>query len=180
MYLIIGTAFLFIGCTEGSILVDDVNQNDMEKISNKVTRTAFIGTSTPVAPIEPGIEYELPNGKVFTKGQIFEWNDVADDWRVTGKSIWYISSMTQKDGIEKLMGKAELFVEDDRGKWEMSWHGYLTYVEGGFDIYVDAIGTGKSGDVKGLVAKWIYTMNFRFADASSFLYLSEGYIQSNN
>jgi len=43
-------------------------------------------------------------------------------------------------------------------------------------IVVKAIGKGKSGIVKGMVAHWTYTMDLVFADPNTFVYATEGYI----
>lgn len=75
--------------------------------------------------------------------------------------------LIEEDGITaKVWGKAEIFLDDDRGKWEMSWKGYLN--ENG--LIAEAIGIGMEGEVKGLVGKWTYIMDFEL-----FVYNFEGY-----
>jgi len=80
--------------------------------------------------------------------------------------------MEEEPNTAKIWGKAELTVDDDLGKWEISWHGWQTPTPSGFEIVCDAVGTGKKGKVKGLVAKWTYKMD----TASGFFYSTEGYI----
>lgn len=96
---------------------------------------------------------------------------------VTGQSIWYANwLMEEEPNTAKIWGKAELTVDDDLGKWEISWHGWQTPTPSGFKIVCDAVGTGKEGEVKGLVAKWIYTMEFDVDDPATFFYATDGYI----
>ena len=103
---------------------------------------------------------------------------LADIDEVSGRSIWYINSITYPDGSVKFWGKADIFVGEDcavpdgnDGKWRLSWHGYLNPLTG--IIEVDANGVGKEGTVKGMTGKWTYTMNF----AVGFFYATEGYIK---
>ena len=92
---------------------------------------------------------------------------------VTGQSIWYTNwLMEEEPNTAKIWGKTELAVDEDLGKWEISWHGWQTLTPSGFEIVCDAVGTGKKGEVKGLVAKWTYKMD----TASGFSYSTEGYI----
>ena len=163
-----------------------LNQNDQETSLLKKGKIEFNGRSDFIKPIYGGDTTFLPNGKMLIKGVIAEWYDIAfyeadglPCWEVTGTTIWYINSLTEVDGSAKIWGKAELFVEGDRGKWDLSWHGYLTpYEDGsGLEIVADANGTGKEGEVKGMVGKWTYTMNFTFTDPATFFYATEGYIK---
>ena len=103
---------------------------------------------------------------------------------VTGQSIWYANwLMEEEPNTAKIWGKAEIIVEGGGGRWELSWYGWRTptgeapFIEwvSPFKLVVDAVGTGKEGAVKGLVAKWTYTMDFD-GDFSSLFYNSEGYI----
>lgn len=46
---------------------------------------------------------------------------------VTGQSIWYANwLMEEEPNTAKIWGKAELTVDNDLGKWEISWHGWQT------------------------------------------------------
>ena len=186
MFLIIGVAIIFSGCSKDDSLAPELNQNDQEiSLKSANVKIPFMGTSSPdFTPPEPpyaGIITVLPNGKTKVKGETAWWYDYSeDDWRVTGKSKWYINRLIEEDGIQKVWGKTEIFVDGDRGKWEISWHGYLTptLTPDGPSLvgYVDAVGQGKSGEVKGLVAKWTYSINFIFSDPTTLFYATEGYI----
>lgn len=172
IYLIIGVAFLFFGCTEDSILVDEMNQKNDEIISSKVERTEFTGTCNWVSDEYEGEMKELPFFMELLKGQSSYWYDEANDPRVTGITFWTVNYKQHKNGDRTYWGKAELVVDDDGGIWEMSWHGWWTWTDGVPEIVVDATGVGKEGAVKGLFAKWTYTFNF-----GGFYYMTEGYIQ---
>ena len=179
--LVIGVAIILLGFSKADdLLAPEVGQSD------QVT-TAFTGTSEFKAPIEPGITIKKPDGKILIIGNVAEWYDDSDNKIVKGKSIWYANWLIEADFTSaKVWGKAELFMDSENpdvdppcGKWEILWYGKLT--DGGIDengnwskglINVKAIGQGKSGKVKGMVAEWTYTMNIEEA----FMYKSEGII----
>ncbi len=165
MFLVIfGVAIIFSGC-------------EKEDCSTSIF-TEFTGTSNFVVDIEPGTTTELPDGRILIDGQSAEWYDEATDWRVTGKTIWHVNWLMEVEAnTAQIWGTAELFVDGDRGKWELSWQGYQTPTGDGFKVVVGAVGTGKEGEVKGLVATWTYTMNFDFNNPeTSFFYATEGII----
>ena len=181
MCLILGVAVIFFGCSTDDLMDLESVQSDQEvttlkSMKNGNVKKPFTGTSIPLGIGEDGTNH----GKKLLKGEYAEWYDGATDPRVSGNSFWYINSMANEDGIVKLWGKAEILVGThylypdwpQTGKWEMTFHGYLTPVEGGFIIVADAVGQGKSGDVKGLVAHWTYTMDI----TNGFFYESKGYI----
>ena len=184
MCLALGVTVFFFGCSNDDLMDLESVQSDQEvstlkSMKNGNVKTPFTGTSNPYFIEEDGTEH----GKKLVKGAYAEWYDVASDWRVTGDTFWYINSIVQADGTTKLWGKAEIIVEgenpgdESRGKWEMTWHGYLTPnpdVLNAFFIVANAVGQGKSGDVKGLVAHWTYTMDI----TNGFFYESKGYILS--
>jgi hypothetical protein len=182
MFLVIGTGLIFFGCSENNPSAPELNQNDQVTTSLAKAKTPFTGTSNFVQPLDPGTTTLLPNGKTLVKGELVEWYDEANDLRVTGQSIWYINSLTEEDGLSaKIWGKAEINVgvenpgDESRGKWEISWHGWVTPTGNEthpFTIVAEAVGTGKEGEVKGLVAKWTYTMDLE----NGFFYASEGFI----
>jgi hypothetical protein len=185
MLLVIGAAIFFFGCEKMDPVPPDFELANQENTSLKCTKvkTAFTGTSTPVInPIDPGTTKILPNGKTQVMGCVAEWYDQASDPRVTGTSIWYENFIWDAEPFAspgKIWGKAEIFVggnaEENDGRWEITWHGYFTLSEvpGHFTVDVDAVGTGKEGEVKGLTAKWKYT----FDSQVGFFYSTEGYIK---
>jgi hypothetical protein len=146
MLLVIGAAFIFFGYTKDHTLATDL-QNDLETTSLKCAKVkkTFKGKCTPVEMI----------------AGTNKWYDATDDWRVTGTTIW----VTAADGF---YGTAELFVDarnphdENRGKWEMEWVGKITFGEDGNSALVVATvdGKGVEGKVKGMIATWIYTMNY--------------------
>jgi len=165
--------------------------SNLETKSLKKGQISFTGSSNPAnKPEIKGTTIKLPNGKTQVINNIVEWYDKANDWRVTGKSFWYINSLTEEDGLKaKIWGKAEIIVDgeniDDksRGKWELSWFGKIIPKEdppynekSPFTILVEAVGTGIEGEVKGLVAKWTYT----FDSDIGFYYNTEGIIQKKD
>ena len=164
MFLILGLSIIFFGCSKDDFMAPDIDQNDQGEVSLKSLKnekTPFSGTCVIVNLGDPGTTTVLPNGKTLIKGQTAEWYDEADDARVTGQTFWYINwLMEEEPNTAKLWGKSELFVKNGGGKWEISWHGYQTPTPDGFIIVCDAVGTGKEGEVKGLVAKWTYIMDF--------------------
>ena len=178
MFLVLGVALIFSGCSKMDPMDIELSQNDELNGSLKSSetcnvKTEFSGICAFVAPLEEGTVKVQPNGNVLMKGISSEWYDSGSDPRVTGQSFWYVTQRVEADGMTKLWGKAELFVADDGGMWELSWHGWLTpNADGSFLIYVDATGTGKEGAVKGLVGKWVYTMDIK----EGFFYSFEGYI----
>jgi len=150
MLLVIGVAMIFFGCEKMDPLVPDSN-SDQEISSLKAAKVhaKFTGICTPTTPPETGDN---------------AWYDDADDVRVTGVSVWVTDEMNMIDDITfKLRGTAVLTVDDGLGKWEMSWHGTqtLTSPDGStFTIVAHAVGAGVEGDVKGLTARWKYSMDY--------------------
>ena len=178
VFLIVVSVFLLLSCQDNNPTNPAQNQNDQTMIpdskqtDNRFSPFAkvvshFTGTSNFVAPLEPGTERVLPNGKTLVLEQKAEWYDEASDARVTGQTIWVINKLLNKDGTGRVWGSAVLNV-DDGGKWDMIWWGTLTS-EG---IVAKAVGSGVEGAVKGLTAKWTYTMDF----AQGFFYTSKGII----
>ena len=140
---LIGICLIFSACSKDEQFKHELKMKSKEYKAIKLKRT-FEGVCTFVEPV--------PN----------TWYDETDDWRVTGTTIW-----TQPDPAV-FSGTAELFVcaknpfDENRGKWEMKWEGGLApNAEGtGFDIVATATGVGVEGKVKGMKAKWTYTMNY--------------------
>ena len=187
MILIVGVAILFFGCSKTNSLAPDNSQSDQETSFLKKAKIAFTGTSILIAPGDPGTTTVLPNGNIMIKGQTAVWYDSAyyenNDlcWEVTGITNWTVNWLITGENTAKLWGKCEILVgtHPDHpdwapiGKWELSWHGWQTPTPEGFKIVCDANGTGKEGDVKGMVGKWIFTMDSEVG----FFYSTEGYIK---
>lgn len=183
MLLLFGVAIIFFGCEKMDPLVPDSNTDqEISSLKSAKVKTTFTGRSDYVADINPPTITVQPNSKYKTKWKdvIGEWVDVADDARVTGKTLWYANYYWEDEAFTsnaKVWGKAELFVgvlepgDEPLGKWEITWHGYIT--DNGLKASVDAVGTGTEGNVKGLVAHWKYTMDIL---GVGFFYQTEGTI----
>lgn len=179
MFLIIGVAIVFSGCAKDDFTTPGLDQNDLVTGQKKgfvnsaaTNKVQFSGECIFDEDGEPGTAKILPNGKTLVKGFTTIWHDYADDWRVTGRTIWHVNQKIEEDGTFYYWGKAELIVDGikegdaPRGKWQMTWRGYLN-ADG---LVAEAVGQGKEGEVKGMVAKWVYTMDF-----DTFSYNFEGY-----
>jgi len=144
--------------------------SDQKSVSTEKKQvTQFSGDSKFTAGGSKGTTTSLPNGQKVIRGRSSKYFDKATDSRVTGVSIWYVDSINNEDGSMKYWGTAELIVDNNGGKWEMTWSGEKSS-DGGAIAYV--LGTGKEGAVKGLDAKWTY---IRKPGESGF-YRTEGFI----
>lgn len=165
--LLLGLALLLImGCAKDELFTPVDDQETATLKSAKVKRV-FTGICTPD-----------PDGS----GDNI-WYDAADDWRVTGNTIWVTEGMTVIDEFNnKLWGTATLYVDaknphdEIRGIWKMTWSGIQTLNTEGFVIVAKADGEGFEGKVSGMKANWTYTMNYLFADPSTLYYEFEGNI----
>lgn len=175
--LVIGTVMIFFGCSVDNPMAPNLNQNDpMAKElsqSDQVTTTlakvkkvkrTFEGICTFVEPV--------PN----------TWYDAADDWRVTGTTIW-IQPDEDFKGTATLIVDAKNPHDENRGIWEMEWTGNLTPTlePVGMILVATATGVGVEGKVKGMKANWTYTMNYVGTDFpnpanQTFFYVIEGNI----
>ncbi|MEN8192032.1 MAG: hypothetical protein ABFS12_04405 [Bacteroidota bacterium] len=160
MFLIIGVAMFFYSCSENNSTAPELSQSNQVINILAKEKIQFEGICTFVAPGVGGDTTFLPNGKILVKGYTTVWHDATNDPRVTGNTYWYVNQKIEEDGTFKYWGKAVLIVDGGLGKWEMSWHGDLTYTAEGPMLVANAVGQGKEGDVKGLVAEWTYTMDF--------------------
>ena len=172
MFLVIGVSIIFFGCSKDDSLAPELDQSDQVTNSLKSAKTPFIefsGVSTPVLQLfDPGTSTVLPNGKIKVTGMVADWYDDAGDVNYTGQSIWYENWLFEADGSSaKIWGKADLNL-DIGGTWKISWHGTITAEEGytlfdpshPFTAVAYAVGTGKTGAVKGMVAHSTYTFDF--------------------
>jgi hypothetical protein len=180
VFLFMAIALFYFSCSDNNPTSPELSQSDQVTSTLAKVTTPFIGESIWVADIDQGTMKVLPNGKILIKGQKSEWFESADVPMVTGQSFWDINWKIEADWSgAKIWGKADIIVDDGLGTWKLSWHGWLT--DGEFDagffskgiIVVEAVGTGKSGVVKGMVGHWTYTMNIE----DGFVYETEGYIQ---
>ncbi len=191
MLLIIGVSIIFFGYSKIDPLAPGLGQSDQVTTSLKSlqkgdVKTPFIGGCEFLELIDGGDTIVLPNGKTWIIGYISKWKDSSPDWRVSGISIWHINWLIEEDGITaKIWGNAELLVDGEntgdepRGKWKLSFYGNVTPTEVGFKVVDVCVGTGKEGEVKGLVAKWNHTMNFDFNNPATFVYKFEGYYNNS-
>ena len=178
LLIVLFGAFFLFACApteEECFRSDDLSAVELKSKREKVEFTGVCSKDVDYVDL-PGIEKLLPNGKMLVKGSTTVWHDDASDWRVTGSTFWYVNQKIEEDGSFKYWGKAELIVDGEnegdpsRGSWDMTWHGYLTFTPMGPQLIAEAVGQGKSGDVKGMVGKWTYIMDF-----SQFVYNFEGY-----
>ena len=144
--LVIGAAIILFGyMKDDSMAAGLPNGLETTSLRHAKAKKTFKGKSSPVE----------------MTAEINKWYDAADDWRVTGTTIW----VKAPDGFK---GTAELFVDgrnpndENRGKWEMKWEGIITIGEDGKSALVVATAEGKGveGKVKGMIATWTYTMNY--------------------
>ncbi|MEN8202861.1 MAG: hypothetical protein ABFS28_09720 [Bacteroidota bacterium] len=172
LFLFIAVLGLLVSCSKEEFETPELSQGDQETAELKAAKvkTEFTGVCMWEAPGEPpNMVKFLPNGKTLVKGSTTIWHDYADDpahWMVTGQTIWTVNQVVEADGNFKYWGKAELIVDGEvagdppRGKWEMTWRGYMTGLPDNPSLIAYASGTGKEGAVKGLVAKWVYELDF--------------------
>ena len=185
MILVLGLAIIFFGCTKDDPVTPDLSQSDQETTSLKAEKIPFYGTCNFAAPGDPGTTKVLPNGNILIKGQTAVWYDSAFyegtnllGWEVTGISNWTINWLITGENTAKVRGKCEILVGthpdhpewEQTGLWKISWHGWQTPTPEGFILVCDAVGQGKEGDVKGMVAKWTYTMD----PSAGFFYATDG------
>ncbi len=179
IFLFFGIAMFYIGCSDTNPSAPALSQDDQVMTTLAKAKTTFTGQCTHLEDGNSGTQMPLPNGKVLSEGETAYWYDSANEPLVSGVSKWYINRIINVDGSQKIWGKAEIFVgtnsetEDpetnNNGIWEITWHGWLTTTTP--ELVCDAAGTGMSGDVKGMVANWVYTFNFGL-----YQYDTEGYI----
>lgn len=170
MFLVIGTAIIFFGCSDNNVTAPESNQ-------------LFAGTCIWIADIDAGITTVLPDGRTLITEQTSEWYDSTNVGMTTGQSFWNVNWLIEEDGNAQLWGTSELLADGGSGKWELTWSGTRTPTSGGsfiewespFRIEVDGVGNGIEGDVNGLEAIWTYTMDFD-GNFNTLFYISEGYI----
>jgi hypothetical protein len=163
MLVAIVMAVIFAGCEKEEILPPDPQQDALEESALKGAKVkdkrSFEGVCIPVDPDN------------------FVWYDDMDDWRVTGTTVWSYSDETQSGGKTILYVDAKNPHEENRGIWEMDWE-FEIFMPGDEGIYAVAVVTGEgiSGKVKGMKAKWTYTLDWEFAKPETFFYAVKGNI----
>ena len=187
LLLLIGVALIFFGCEKMETLVPDSNiDQEISSLKGAKVEIEFTGTCKPTeTPPEdsfPGEVMVLPNGKVKITGEYAWWYDEASTPLLTGYSKWNISRIIDVDGVQKIWGKTDIVLDNDLGKWILSWHGYLypTLDETGAPLGIhgscEGVAIGVEGSVKGMTAKMLYTINFLAADESTLFYATKGVI----
>jgi len=167
LFLVAAVTMFFYSCSENNSTAPEFSQSDQvtSTLAKEKIKRTFTGICTNVFP--PNI----PGNN--------EWYDAADDWRVTGTTIW-VQNPAVFGGTATLFVDAKNPHDENRGKWEMEWTGKIVLVEGGALIVATATGVGVEGKVKGMTANWTYTMNY-VGDLpptpnESFFYVIEGNI----
>ena len=168
MALVIGVTILFSGCSKEDFSPPGLDPVDQEITSLKAAKVkrSFTGICTLTTPPNPGDN---------------AWYDATDDWRVTGTTVWVQPDATIFGGTATLFVDAKNPHDENRGKWEMTWSGELDFGAEGVVIVTNATGIGVEGKVKGMEAKWTYTMNYIGTDFPNpenptFFYAIEGNI----
>ena len=164
MFLVIGVAIIFSGCSKDNSIAPDSIQSDQGTSLLKAEKIPYSGVSNPVPGgiFDPGEWTFLPNGNVKIQGLIGEWYDTADTPLLTGTSMWYENVVyNEYDPGVKFWGSVEIAVEGGQGVWKGHWHGTGTH--SGDTPYafffsplvgeIDLVLTGHGGDIQGMVAK---------------------------
>lgn len=158
----IAMAVIFAGCEKEEVLSPEQEQEALKEyvLKSAETKGLFEGLCTPV---DPGN---------------FIWYDDMDDWRVTGTTVWSYSDETLSGGTTILYVGADNPNDPNRGVWEMEWE-FEEFNESPEGIYAVAIATGKgvSGEVRGMKAKWTYTLDWDFTP-ETFFYAVSGKIEN--
>lgn len=177
IFLFFGIAMLYIGCSDNNPSAPNLSQDDQVTTSlSKVT--GFTSTSTLQEGLESPTITPLPGGRTLAEGNKTRWRDAATDPRVTGDAYWTTNSRVNKFGRGITWGTCELFVDNDGGKWEITWEGIVEGSPATGDLYIRGVakGVGVEGDVEGLTAKWFYILDLANV---GFYYTSEGFIHEN-
>ena len=175
IFLFLGIAMLYSGCSENNPNAPAISQGD--QVTTSLAKvTGFTTTSTLVTPIEAPTITPLPGGRTLAEGNKTQWRDEASDPRITGDAFWTTNSEVNKYGRGITWGTCELFVDNDGGKWEITWNGIVEGSPANGNLYIKGVakGVGVEGDVEGLTAKWFYTLDQANV---GFYYKSEGFIQ---
>jgi len=196
MLLLISAALIFFGC-EKNLMEDaytdsELAEQEMAALKGAKAKWTFTGTCMPAPkdPIDVGVTTPDPPSVDGTTviGYIAEWYDKIDDYRLNGPSIWYADYYWEGLPFQSncyAEGKTEILVENPYhpdgapiGKWEMTWQGnlYFSMTETGPRLAgsVDGKGKGIEGVVKNMEAEWLYSIDWDFTGAPT--YMVEGKI----
>ena len=186
IFLLMGAALIFFGCEKMNPLPESGTDLETASFKGAKVEIPFTGicapTLTPPEPPSVPVVKILPNGKTKVSDESAWWYDQASTPLLTGYTKWMINRIIDVDGVQKIWGKTDIVLDDDLGKWILSWHGYLypTLDENGDPIglngYCEGVAVGKEGAVKGMTAKMLYTLDFLYADATTLFYATEGVI----
>lgn len=162
MALVMGVSIVFLGCSKDYVEPDQGMEDQATPFHKaaKVKRT-FTGICTPVE-MTPDIN---------------KWYDDADDWRVSGHTIWVQPNPDVFAGTATLIVDPKNPHDENRGMWEMTWSGTVTPNGAGLLIEAMAVGTGVEGKVKGLKANWTYSMDYD-GTPETFFYEIQGNINA--
>jgi hypothetical protein len=151
MTLVMGASLIFMGCSK------DYVEPDHEKKDQVII---FNGTCTPVEMTE----------------EINKWYDKTNDWRVTGHTIW------EQPDPDVFAGTATLIVDpmeadqENAGIWALTWEGTMCPQDDGSTlICAKAVGVGIEGEVAGLKAEWVYSMEYDGSPATFFYDIQGNY-----
>ena len=177
LLLVFGAAIIFFGCEKMDPIVPDaIDDQEITSLKSAIIKTPFNGNCTFLAELDPGTDTPLPNGMTLRTGIVSQWKDNSDDPLVAGVSTWTMNWMIEKDGISaRMWGTAEIVLDEDRGKWELSFHGKINKTKVGMKIKDICFGEGIEGEVEGLTAKWQHEMDYDFSDPLTFIYYFNGF-----
>ncbi|MGB5847417.1 MAG: hypothetical protein WBH40_02955 [Ignavibacteriaceae bacterium] len=167
VFLFVGIAAIYFGCSENNPSAPELNQNDQVTTSlEKKVYTYFSGKSTNIGMLDPGKTDTLPNGRVQTRGLVVQTEDLLSDSRVAGIVTWVVNRNVYVSGDIDLWGTGELIIPD-AGRWDMTYKGWWPVGE---TLTYEVDGHGK-GELRGLKAHWTYIL-----DLSAGIFDVNGYI----
>ena len=170
LLMIFCLGLIFTNCEKEEELAPELMIEDYEStdLNDEKIKRPFTGICTPVSLFP-----------------VNTWYDDTDDWRVTGQSIWVEDPECDFCGTMELTVDPKNPHDENRGKWEATWYGEITFNEDGAVIVAYVEGEGVEGKVEGLEANWIYTMTYigelPFNPSNpTFFYVIEGNIDKPN
>jgi hypothetical protein len=174
-------------------------QNDQETTLKKGNmKVPFTGMEVFYAPGDPGETTVFPNGKTLVRGTSATWLDVNSTPLASGLTLWTFNVLwdgTPYASSGKYWGKGEMTVMtittdqdgkyvplfDNRGTWDIPFHGDITLEGGVLKFTAYSTGIGKSGEVKRLVFHAVSTLDFsKPDDVYGPFYKVEGYYIDKN
>jgi hypothetical protein len=149
IFLLIGAAIIYFGCSENNPLDPNLNQNEMSltNLGKKIHYTFFDGTSYTISLVEGKLIF-LPNGTLRIIGWIADTDDQLSDPRISGIITWKGNMDIYPDGSDKRWGSGE----SEDGQWDLRFNGWLDLIEG---VTYEVDGHGK-GEYQGLKIHMTY------------------------